>query len=66
MMKRAGRLRKCRVALDSIAVRYFPAMDPQQLAPGTDASGASAAGEAIYFDFTLDVMDATTIDAILN
>jgi hypothetical protein len=47
-------------------VRYFPAMDPQQLAPGTDASGASAVGEAIYFDFTLDVMDATTIDAILN
>ena len=50
--------------LDSGAL--FPGDGPQKLAPGTDASGASAADEAIYFDFTLEVIDATTIDAILN
>ena len=66
MMKLMRLLRKCRVALNSIAVRYFPAIDRQKLAPGIEASGASAAGEAIYFDFTLEVMDAMTIDAILN
>jgi hypothetical protein len=65
-MKLVHLLRKCRVALNSIAVRYFPAMDRQKLAPGTGASEASAAGEAVYFDFTLEVMDAMTIDAILN
>ena len=61
MMERTCSLRKCRVALESIAVRYF-------LTRGRSWppwSGASAA-KAIYFGFTLEVMDAITIDAILN
>ena len=44
---------------------YF-LLDLQKLAPEIKLSGASAAGRDIYFDFTLDVIDAMTIDAILN
>ena len=51
------------MALESIAVRYL-LMRRQELAP-TRWSGASAA-EAIYLGFTLEVMEAITIDAILN
>jgi hypothetical protein len=64
MMERTCSLRKCRVALESIAVRYF-LMRGRSSPPRRRWSRASAA-EAIYFDCTLDVMDAITIDAILN
>lgn len=64
MMERTCSLRKCRVALESIAVRYF-LMRGRSWPPRRRWSGASAA-EAIYFGFTLEVMDAITIDAILN
>jgi hypothetical protein len=66
MMKRVSSLRKCRVALDSIAMRYSLMRGLPELTPPTIRRGASSAGGDIYFPFTLEVIDAMTIDAILN
>jgi hypothetical protein len=65
MMKRGSFRRKCRVALIAIAGRYSKGTG-KKIAPAAQAPEPEEGRIDTYAAFTLDVIDAITIDAILN